>query len=148
MATLGCCAEPAMPVCHGRVRPALSCCSKRTWVGSKEGNDVVVDDVILVHSSINSLSEDMKLCSVLECKPTPYRQTSPAPPVGLQNAAVMSTSPYSDLAISIGKVVATGHVAIVDVVAPTVGIVGGAEGSILVTHRDGRFGFLLSSAGG
>ena len=42
------------------------------WVGSKEGNDVVVDDVILVHGSINS-SEDMKLCSVGECKPTPYR---------------------------------------------------------------------------
>ena len=41
------------------------------WVGSKEGNDVVVD-VILVHGSINSLSEDMKLCSVGECKPTPY----------------------------------------------------------------------------
>ena len=40
------------------------------WVGSKEGNDVV-DDVVLVHGGINS-SEDMKWCSVVECKPTPY----------------------------------------------------------------------------
>ena len=68
---------------------------------------MVVDDVILVHG--NSLSEDMKLCSVVECKPTPYRQSSPAPSVGLQNAAVgitfMSTSSYSDTAISVGKVV-------------------------------------------